>query len=185
LEDAIQPCSSFACCPPARSVARRKMWCTPCRTLQLLPATAALQCELDLFRRSRAVTHAEVPCGPGQSKCSYREMLWQGSVVRLGECDPAQQLLRLPSPRSARGSERYVVHPMPHFAASARCRNLEVCVRSVPKVAGSHTCRISVWPWTIEMLFACLPPAGRGARRKLLCAPCLTLQLLPTSAVFK
>jgi hypothetical protein len=42
-----------------------------------------------------------------------------------------------------------------------------------------------VWPWTIEMFFACLPPARPGARRKLFHAPCLTLQLLPTSAIFK
>jgi hypothetical protein len=100
--------------------------------LQLLPMAAALMCELELFRRFRDATHAQVPCGHGQSKCSSREVLWQGVVVRLGGCDPTQQLLRLPSPRSARGSEEIVAHPMPYFAASARCRSLEVVTRSVP-----------------------------------------------------
>jgi hypothetical protein len=81
-------------------------------------------------------------------------MFLQGGVVRLGGCDPAQQLLRLLCPRSARGSDKNVVHPTPHCAASARFRSLEVSTGSAPKVAGRNTCRSSVWPWTVEVLFA-------------------------------
>jgi hypothetical protein len=124
LEDAIQSSTSFACFPRVRFGARRQMWCTPYRTLQLLPPAAALQCELKVFRG----------CGTPQLQ-KFRVALDNrnalrgkrfSKVVRLGRCDPDQQLLRLPSPRSARGSEKDVVHPMLHFAASARCRSLQV-----------------------------------------------------------
>jgi hypothetical protein len=56
LEDAIQPSSSFACLAPARPGARRKMWFTPRRTLQLLPAAAVFKCEVEFFRRLRDAT---------------------------------------------------------------------------------------------------------------------------------
>jgi hypothetical protein len=111
---------------PRSAGAQRKIWCIPCRTLQLLPAAAALTCKLQVFRKLRDAAHAEVPCGLGQSKCPSREMFEQGGVVRLEGCDPAQPLLRLLSPRSARGSAKDVVHPMPHFTASARNSSLEV-----------------------------------------------------------
>jgi hypothetical protein len=153
-EDAIQPSSSFACLPPARPGARRKKMCAPLRTLQLLPTAAVLKCALEIVRRLRDATSAAPPCGPGHSKCLSREMVWQAVAVRLRGCDPAQQLLRLPSPRSARGSAKNVVHPRPHLAASARCRSLQVRAGSVPKVAGHNICRSSVWPWAIEMPFS-------------------------------
>jgi hypothetical protein len=154
LGDAIQPSSSFAGPPPARPGPRRKMWRAPRRTLQLLHTAAVLKCALDVFRRLRHAASAAPPCGPGQSKCSSWEMFWQGVAVRLGGCDPAQHLLLLPSPRSARSSAKNVARPTPHFAASAHCRSLEVWMRSVPMVAGRHKCRSSVWPWIVEVLFA-------------------------------
>jgi hypothetical protein len=59
-------------------------------------------------------------------------MFWQGVVVRLGGCDAAQEILGLFAPGSARGLEKNLARPMPHFAASAHCRSLEVWIRSVP-----------------------------------------------------
>jgi hypothetical protein len=98
-------------------------------------------------------TTTEIMCGLGQSKCSSLDFL-QGVMIRFGGCDPAQQLLRLLTPWSVRGSEENVARPTPHFAACAHYRSLEVCLPSVPKLAGRHTCNTNVWPWTSEMLFA-------------------------------
>ena len=137
--------------PPLGPGLGRKTWAPPHRPLQLLPAAAVSTCELEVFRRLRDATSAAVPCGPGQSKCPSREIFWRGVMGRLGGCDPAQQLLRLPSPRSARGSEKIVARPTPHFAAPAHFR---IRIQSVPKVAGHHQCRISVLHWLAEMHFA-------------------------------
>ena len=175
---------------------------TPHRPLQLLPAAAVSTCELEVFRRLRDATSAAVPCGPGQSKCPSWEIFWRGVMGRLGGCDPAQQLLRFPSPRSARGSEKIVARPTPHFAAPAHFR---IRIQSVPKVAGHHQCRISVLHWLAEMHFAGIvlarwcssawrmraspaapslaSPARPRARGKTWAPPHRPLQLLPAAAV--
>jgi hypothetical protein len=136
-----------------------------------------------------------------QSKCSWHFL--QGVVIRLGRCDPVLRLIRLPCV-----SEKNVARPRPHFAACAHCRSLAMCIRSVSKVVGPHTCRSPVRPWTIEMLLPghvlarccnsiwrmrsspatpslAFPPARPGARRDMWHAPHSTLQLPPTAAVLK
>jgi hypothetical protein len=120
--------------------------------------------------------------------------------VRLGGRDPAQQLLRSPSPRSARGSAKNV-------RDTGRTLQLLPAAAVLTGTFGVFQ-RFSVMPWTIEMLFAgnglarccssawrmrsrpaasslAFPPARPGARRKMCFTPRRTLQLLPAAAVFK
>jgi hypothetical protein len=81
---------------------------------------------------------------------------WFGKVLQFGlkNAIQASSFFACLSPRSARVSEKNVARPRPHFAASAHCRSLEVCIRSVPKVVGCRKCSTSVLPWTIDLLFA-------------------------------